>query len=1172
MRNLKKVLALMLALAMALSVMAGAFTVPELSEEAKAECETLTAAQKDAFFVISELGIAKGYTDGSFRPESNLTRAEFATMVYRAKTGDVNDTNTLFSSASVAMFKDSIDAWAVPYIAYAYSAGIVVGYPDGTFKPNQAVTGLEAAKMLLTALGYDAEIEGLVGPTFFTNTIKLGTAVGLFKGVAGDLYAPISRADAFVMFCNALYANTVTYIGGVATPKTKTLNSNDTITLGEEGFDLLDVEAVLVATSDAALGAYWRDVIVDGTAKSLVYEQYEKAPAGYARFVYRDYVATGAANYGAYYQDRLITVALGDQVAEFIELGEAYRILTTAVNEVYNENEYRILYSYPVAKANSSSYKVTNGSVDGLKAEVIDAMEKRAAALVEADDKKDFTIWVNGVATSFEDAKAYAGKKSTAPYKSVDNDNDGVVDSLFIYDYTIGTVKAIADETITIVGSGLGTIKKADFAVLPTLAAGDYVAIYKAAGKYYAKKLDVAEANVTGYDGTNFTINGSKYVFGAYTSDSSKSLVGAGAGALTETKYKYVFDGKYIVNVELTENTRYAKYALLSHNVEALLAIFNAKYLNYAPVTLYTEDNEYVTAYVKGINGVQNYNSGMNFAKFIAENLNIEYSVLAQMIENIDIILEAAVRDAIIDTPETDEALDEIIDEYGLDSILKLLKFITTPSLVSYQLDGDYVYLDIIGPINYNYSGLKQLGETFDGSKISDDYDFIFNRATQTWEGKTKNSWISMKDTHGVVFVTYDGGIISAITDVLDTVVPGGVRDAVEQLIKDILNGDAPFLAPEPERADYQTQKEYEDAVEAYELAIDTYFADLFAGEVNVRNIVSILANLVSYEKTYRAYYNGEFQPSYYNDFEAKIHDGVNDFIVYTTQNGVNFFKAAVISFDHAVYPLPGLPTTRSFDNLVIIKSIAVDSSDGWVYTYTTYAPWNEADLTFKSVKFAAPQAQPKLNTVWNLKTNADGAVTGHYAVDMLNSGLLEDTEYVLGTNGFEMYGYLVTGFNMDVFGNINMTLTNIGKYDALAPVFVNGDVLVQRRAPLQEGFQFPPTQIVDVLASDTYTINVKADADVWFFEADENGKLTAKNWMSYINYDYNNAPVDDKFVAFVDMNPTTQTANRLIIVAGAYADKLSINKFTVVADCTYNTLTKKAEYAFGNTLYTIAD
>jgi hypothetical protein len=977
MRNLKKVLALVLALAMALSVMASAFTAPALSEEAQAEYDAMTAAQQNAFYLVEALGIVNGYPDGSFKPDATLTRAEFAKMIYVAKTG-ANDASNLFASSSIAMFSDAADitanaSWAIPYIAYAYSTGIIAGYNDGSFKANGNVTGLEAAKMLLTALGYEAEIEGLVGPTFKASTIALASRVGLLKGVVGDLEAPATRADAFVMVANAIAANTVSYVGGVAAPKTETLNSLNTITLGEEGFDLLDVEAVLVANSDVALGAYWRNILKNSTATAyygelIDYRLYQAAPAGYARFVYRDYAAADAANEGAYYYDRVITVALGDQAAKFAELGEMYRILVTDIADVYNNNEYRVLYGYPVEQANDAYYKVTTGEVNGLKAAVIDAMQARYAAVNGEDNEEaiDNTIFVNGAAVSFKAAKAYAGKASTAPYKAVDNDNDGVVDALFIADYTISQVISIDGTSVKLQGIGTKTLANA-----ADLAAGDYVAYYADKDTSFAKKLDVYEGNVTGYNGSAWTINGAAKVAGAYMSAASKSLMGSGEAALTETVYKFVFDGKYIVNIDVTENTRYAKYAI----VESFEWLGFHGLNHDACITLYTEDNERITGYVGSIDGEK----------------------------------------------VTKDADGDIIDTlYN--------------NLVSYKVDGDYIYIDTLN------------NNSFDDSELSTDYEFVYNRATDTWEGLTTNGIISFKDTYGVVFVSYMNGLMDD-------------------------------------------------------------------GKVS-----------------YRAYLDGEFMPSYYNAFEANVRDGiVADEVVFVKQNSVNYIKAAKINFAHFGLDLPGLPATRANDNIVIVKANSVvNVVDGkYVYEIETFDPWATTATKYETVAFIADQRNnlPTVGGVYNFKTNADGKLTAWEAVGpVITSG---NTDYDR-SDMFELEAYVATGINLNPS---NAIIALSGVVDTENNYFAS----------------FP--------------INYSADADVWFFEIAD-GKITAQDWTSYVEYDYNNDNTNDEYIVYADINEMTQTAQRIIVIKGAYADEVAQPELTFAVEATYNPNTKTITYA----------
>ena len=139
MKNLSKVLAVVLALAMALSMVSfAAYT----DVEAGADCE-------EAVTVLSALEILKGYEDGSFKPEATITRAEFATVVIRLL--GLADTATGGST----IFTDvAADHWANGAIALAAQQGIVNGYGDGRFGPEDPVKYQEAIKMVVAALGY----------------------------------------------------------------------------------------------------------------------------------------------------------------------------------------------------------------------------------------------------------------------------------------------------------------------------------------------------------------------------------------------------------------------------------------------------------------------------------------------------------------------------------------------------------------------------------------------------------------------------------------------------------------------------------------------------------------------------------------------------------------------------------------------------------------------------------------------------------------------------------------------------------------------------------------------------------------------------------------------------------------------------------------------------------
>ena len=92
-----------------------------------------------AVSTLSKAGIISGYPDGSFRPNGSITRAEFATIAVRFF--DVQ-----YDGAH--LFPDIDGHWAQDYIDQAGSAGLVNGYPDGTFGPDRSITRAEAVTLV----------------------------------------------------------------------------------------------------------------------------------------------------------------------------------------------------------------------------------------------------------------------------------------------------------------------------------------------------------------------------------------------------------------------------------------------------------------------------------------------------------------------------------------------------------------------------------------------------------------------------------------------------------------------------------------------------------------------------------------------------------------------------------------------------------------------------------------------------------------------------------------------------------------------------------------------------------------------------------------------------------------------------------------------------------------
>ena len=85
-----------------------------------------------------------GYPDNTFGPHHKLTRAEAATMFVRLMT----EGKESIALGGDTPFSDADDMWYSKYINHIYQAGLLKGYPDGTFKPNQPITRGEFAQMI----------------------------------------------------------------------------------------------------------------------------------------------------------------------------------------------------------------------------------------------------------------------------------------------------------------------------------------------------------------------------------------------------------------------------------------------------------------------------------------------------------------------------------------------------------------------------------------------------------------------------------------------------------------------------------------------------------------------------------------------------------------------------------------------------------------------------------------------------------------------------------------------------------------------------------------------------------------------------------------------------------------------------------------------------------------
>ena len=213
-------------------------------------------AYAEAITTLVDEGIINGYTDGTFKPDNTITRAEFSKLlaVSSAPTGYV-------FSATTTAFPDIADmnaehGWAVPYIAYAVSTKAINGYTDGTFQAGNPVTYGEAVKMIVCTLGYGPVADTSLTP-WYQGYIDIANQIGLTKKAVSLGDNPASRGIVAQLIYNMLDCPQLVQTGTDMSGNPIYSNTGSGSSFGDSKDNAQSDEGVIMGVTDYSL---------DGTA------------------------------------------------------------------------------------------------------------------------------------------------------------------------------------------------------------------------------------------------------------------------------------------------------------------------------------------------------------------------------------------------------------------------------------------------------------------------------------------------------------------------------------------------------------------------------------------------------------------------------------------------------------------------------------------------------------------------------------------------------------------------------------------------------------------------------------------------------------------------------------------------------------------------------------------
>ncbi len=425
MLNLKKVIALVCVFAMVLTTVAFGATYTDVTED---------SAYYEAVETLNKLEIVTGYEDGTYKPEDGVTRAEMAALIARIQ----GYGETAKANANTAFTDVPASHWASGYIANAAGMGIINGYGDGTFGPDDSVKYEQAVKMIMATLGYTpfAEKNGGYPTGYLAAAQRYDVSLAVANAAVGQ---DANRGTVAQLLANAidtpLMVQSKWNTNGEVEYVIADGKSYDYKTLMSENLGYVKLRGIVTETPTAVLtGSKTIDTTAKAEVKIDVVDNFDTNNKDFQTLGYKTFLAgeTDAAEY------------LGRSVIVYVKkVADDYEIVSVAVDTNRNEELTIALDQFAAYTANDCIKYYREGANDTTEAK-----------LEPAASGNSFDVIFNGTAvtasTVFAGVTPYvtAGSLFGGAITLVDNDEVKGYDVAFVDVASTAVVKKVTEDGI----------------------------------------------------------------------------------------------------------------------------------------------------------------------------------------------------------------------------------------------------------------------------------------------------------------------------------------------------------------------------------------------------------------------------------------------------------------------------------------------------------------------------------------------------------------------------------------------------------------------------------------------------------------------------------------------------------------------------------------------------